>query len=133
MSQENVEVVRGAFRTLSEDGVEASLRFFAPDCVWYPTDRWPEDRAYHGHEGIRTLGAAFAENFDRWEWELHRTRDAGDRVIALSEMSGQIKNSGNRISQVIVLVVADFRDETVGEIRAFASWQEALEAAGLEE
>ena len=29
------------------------------------------------------------------------------------------------------LVVSDFRDGTVGEIRAFASWQEALEAAGL--
>jgi hypothetical protein len=37
-------------------------------------------------------------------------------VIALSEMSGQIKNSGDPISQAIVLVVADFRNETFGEV-----------------
>ena len=52
-------------------------------------------------------------------------------MIALTEMNGQIKNSGDPISQEIVLVVANFRDETFGEVRAFWSWQEALEAAGL--
>jgi hypothetical protein len=78
--------------------------------------RWPDDRAYRGHEGMRKLGAAFPDNFDRWEYELRRTRVAGDRVIALSEMSGQIKISGDPISQAIVLVVADFRDETFGEV-----------------
>jgi ketosteroid isomerase-like protein len=133
MSRENVELVRDAFQTLNAVGFEASMRFFAPDCVWYPSDRWPEDHAYHGHEGIRQLNAAFCENFDRWEYVLRQTRDAGDRVIALSEMSGQIKNSEHRISQVIGLVVGDFRDETMGEIRAFATWRDALEAAGLQE
>jgi ketosteroid isomerase-like protein len=128
MSQENVELVRNAFRAFSAGGLEAVLRFFAPDCVWHPTDRWPEDPAYRGHEGMRKLGAAFSENFDRWGHELRRTRDAGDQVIALSEMSGQIKDSGDPISQAIVLVVADFRDETFGEVRGFATWREALEA-----
>lgn len=133
MSQENVELVLAAFRTLDEHGFEAAMAFFAPDCVWYTTDRWLEGSAYRGHEGMRYLNAAFADNFDEWGWKVRDTRDAEDRVIALAEMRGQIKGSGATVSQPLGLVVSDFRDGTFREIRAFASWREALEAAGLSE
>jgi ketosteroid isomerase-like protein len=133
MSQENVELVLGAFRTLDAEGLEAALAFFAPDCVWYTTDRWLEGSAYRGHEGMRHLNAAFTENFDDWGWNVRDTRDADDRVIALAEMMGQIKGSGAKVSQPLGLVVSDFHDGTFGEIRACASWREALEAVGLSE
>jgi len=133
VSQDNVELVRDPFRALHSDGIEAALSFFAPDCVWYTTDRWPEDVAYRGREGMRRLTAAFSENFDRWEYEVQDARVAGDRVVVLSEMRGQIKNAGAPVSQSISLVVSDFHDGVFGEIRAFTSWQEALEAVGLAE
>lgn len=133
MSQENVELVLDAFRTLGEDGFEAAMAFFAPDCVWYTTDRWLEGSAYRGHEGIRHLNAAFTDNFDDWGWEVRETRDTEDRVVALAEMRGQIKGSGATVSQPLGLVVSDFQDGTFREIRAFASWSDALEAVGLSE
>lgn len=133
MSQDNVELVRDAFRALNTDGLEAALAFFAPDCVWYPTERWPEDTAYRGHDGMRRVTAAFSENFDCWEYKIEDARDAGDRVVVLSEMRAQIKNSGAPISQSISLVVSDFHDGVFGEIRAFTSWREALKAVGLAE
>jgi ketosteroid isomerase-like protein len=133
VSEDNVELVRGAFRALNAGGIEAALAFFAPDCVWYPTDRWLEGSAYRGHEGMRTLVAAFSDNFDHWEFEVQDTRDMGDRVIARSEMRGRIKDSGATISQPIGLVVSDFGDDTFREVRVFASWREALEAVGIEE
>jgi ketosteroid isomerase-like protein len=133
MSQENVEIVRNAFRAFAAGGTEAALSFFAPGFVWYVTDRWVEDSAYRGHEGMRRLAAGFSDNFDRWGYEVHDTRDAGDRVVALVEMTGQIKHSGGPISQPLGLVVSDFHDETFGEVRAFPSWREALEAVGLAE
>jgi ketosteroid isomerase-like protein len=131
MSQENVELVRGAFQAFQRGGIEAALSFFSPDCVWHPTNRWLEDSAYRGHDGMRRLAASFADNFDSWEYDVTDTRDADDRVIALGVMSGQIKSSRAPISQTICLVVSGFHDDTFGEIRAFASWREALEAAGL--
>ena len=133
MSQQNVELVLDAFRTLEAEGIEAALAFFAPDCVWYTTDRWLEGSAYRGHEGMRYLNAAFAENFDDWGWEVRGTRDAVDRVIALTEMRGQIKDSGATVSQPLGLVVSDFHGNTFSQIRAFASWRGALEAVGLSE
>jgi hypothetical protein len=80
---------------------------------------------------MRSLNAAFAHNFEGWGWEVRDTRDVEDRVIALSEMRGQIKDSGTTDSQPLGLVVSDFHDDTFGEIRAFASWRDALETVGL--
>jgi hypothetical protein len=82
---------------------------------------------------MRTVTTDFSENFDRWGWEVQDVRDAGDRVVALVEMTGQIKNSGSPISRPMGLVVSKFRDATFGEVRAYPSWQEALTAVGMEQ
>jgi ketosteroid isomerase-like protein len=133
MSQENVEVVRDAFQTFSAEGIEAALAFYAPDCVWYPTDRWLEGSAYRGHDGMRRLQAAFSENFDDFRFEVHDIRDAQDRVVALIDMTGRIRHSGAEVSQRLGFVVSGFRDGTFRDVRAFPSWHEALEAVGLSE
>jgi ketosteroid isomerase-like protein len=133
MSQENVELVRGAFEVLAAEGVDASLSFFAPECVWYTTDRWLDGSAYRGHDGIRELDAAFAENFDDWRFEVRDIRDAQDQVVALTEMVGRIRGSASSVSQAVGFVISDFRGGTMGDIRAFATWADALDAAGLSE
>jgi ketosteroid isomerase-like protein len=89
MSQKNVEIVRDAFQTFGAEGIDAALSFFSPDLVWYPTDRWLEGDAYRGHDGMRSLEAAFAENFDDFRYEVHDVRDAQDRVVALVDMTGE--------------------------------------------
>jgi ketosteroid isomerase-like protein len=128
-----VEVVRDAFQTFGAEGIDAALSFFSPDLVWYPTDRWLEGSAYRGHDGMRRLAAAFSENFDDFRYEVHDIRDAEDRVVALIDMTGRIKHSGAEVSQRLGFVVSGFRDGTFREVRAFASWPEALEAVGLSE
>jgi ketosteroid isomerase-like protein len=133
MSRENVETVRNAFQTFSAQGIDAALSCFSPDVAWYPTDRWLDDSAYRGHEGIRSLVAAFSENFDHFRYDVHDVRDAQDGVVALVDMIGRIKHSGSDVSQRLGFVVSGFRDGTFGEVRAFASWRDALEAVGLEE
>jgi ketosteroid isomerase-like protein len=133
MSQKNVTVVRDAFRTFNTQGIDAALSFFGHHLVWYTTDRWVDDSAYRGHDGMRRLTAAFTENFDDLRFEVHDLRDAQDRVVALIHMTGRIKGSESPISQRVGLVVSDFRLTTFGEVRAYATWQEALKSAGLEE
>ncbi|HWW90801.1 MAG TPA: nuclear transport factor 2 family protein [Solirubrobacteraceae bacterium] len=133
MSQANVELVRDAFQAFATEGIEAALSFFSPDFVWYPTDRWLDASAYRGHDGLRTLDAEFAANFEGYGYEVQDLRDAEDRVVALVYMSGRIKNSGQSVSQPLGLVVEDFHDRTLGQVRAFPSWREALKAVGLAE
>jgi ketosteroid isomerase-like protein len=133
MSQENVEIVRNAFQTFSAEGIDAALSFFSPDVVWYPIDRWLDDSAYRGHDGMRRLDAAFSENFDDFRYEVDDIRDTQDRVVALVDMIGRIKHSEAEVSQRRGFVVSGFRDGTFREVRSFPSWDDALKAVGLAE
>lgn len=132
MSQANVEVVRQAFEVREYQGVEAALQFFASDVVWYATDRWLECATFRGHEGLLAADALWAAEFDDFGWAVHDIRDAGERVVALSEMTGRIKGSGVRISAHAGLVVSDIHDRMLGAIRVYSSRDEALKAVGLE-
>jgi ketosteroid isomerase-like protein len=133
MSQENVESVRKGFEAFNAGGIEAFLPLCPPGLVWYPVAEWVEDPVYRGHDGARKLAASFTENFDDWAWEVHEIRDAGDRVLVLTEMTGRIKDSGVPIRQQIGIVNSDFRDGMAHEARFFLSSQDALKAAGLAE
>jgi ketosteroid isomerase-like protein len=133
MSRENVEVVRKSFEAFSVGGVEAVIPFYLPDVVWYMTDRWIEDSVYRGHDGIRRLTAVFTDNFDDYAWEVHEIPDAQSGVVVLAEMIGRIKNSGSPVREPLGLVVSDFHDGKVGQVRAFPTWQVTLAAVGLRE
>jgi ketosteroid isomerase-like protein len=132
MSQANVEIVRNAFRTFSAEGLDAALSFYSPDLVWYPDERWLDDSAYRGHDGMRRLAAAFSENFDDFRFDVHDIRAAQERVVALVYMTGRIKHSESEVSQRRGFVVSGFRDGTFREVRTFSSWLDALKAVGLE-
>jgi ketosteroid isomerase-like protein len=132
MSRENISVVRDAFRAFNTQGIDAALSFFSHDLVWYTTDRWVDSSAYRGHDGMRGLTGAFTENFDDLHFEVGNICDAQDHVVALVHMTGRIKGSESPISQPVGLVVSDFRSGAFGEVRAFATWDQALKAVGLE-
>jgi ketosteroid isomerase-like protein len=133
MSRENAELVRRLFEAHHAGGIDAVLPFYPSDVRMSPGREWVEEPVYHGHEGVRRLDGLFAENFDDWGWVVHEIRDAGDQVVALVEMTGRIKDSDAPVHMVQGIVASDFRAGTVADLRFFNSWQEALEAAGLEE
>jgi hypothetical protein len=88
---------------------------------------------YRGRAGMRALMAAFSDNFDDFRFDVHEVRDAREDVVALVDMVGRIRHSGTEVGQRLGFVASDFHDGTFGEIRAFESWSDALEAVGLEE
>jgi ketosteroid isomerase-like protein len=131
MSQQNADIVRRSFEAHRSGGIEASLRFYAPDFVWDAGPDWLEDRLYRGHDGARRLDAIFIENFEDYALAVHEIRAVGDRVLALYEATGRIKGSGLPIRQPIGIVLSRFREGTIGEVRSYFSWSEAREAVGL--
>jgi ketosteroid isomerase-like protein len=133
MSQGNVQIVRNAFHTFGAEGIDAALAFFAPDVVWYPIDRWLDGSTYRGHDGMRTLAAAFSENFDDFRYDVHDILDAQDRVVALVDMTGRIQGSDSEVSQRRAFVISGFLDGQFREVRSFPSWSEALEGVSLTE
>jgi ketosteroid isomerase-like protein len=131
--EKNVEVARSSFEAHSSGGIEAALRFYAADMVWYTGPGWIEDDVYRGHDGARRVDAVFSDSFEDYALELHEIRAVGERVLALFEATGRMKGSGAPVHQRVGLVMAGFRDGTIGEVRSFFSWTEALRAVGVEE
>ena len=114
-------------------GIEAALAFYAPDFAWYTGPGWVEDDVYRGHDGARRLDAVFFGNFEDYALELHEIRAVGERVLALYAAIGRIKGSGATVRQPVGMVVSNFREGAIGEVRSFFSWKEAREAVGLAE
>lgn len=132
MSQENVELVRGAAEAWAEGGLEAILAFYPEDVVWFPFPDAPENQdGFRGHAGIREVMDGWFESFDDYEAWTDEIRDCGDEVVALGAMSGTMKGSRLRVEQPLGSVAWDFRNGKIGKVRWFPSWKAALEAAGL--
>jgi ketosteroid isomerase-like protein len=134
MSHQNVEIVRRGFDAIHTFEPEVYLPYFAEDCVFHPLPDWPDGpSAVTGHRGIVAGVSIWRESFDDYSAELREVRDAGGSVVCRGEQTGKIKGTDAKLKQQFVFVCSDFRDGSVGEMRFFRSWQEALEAAGLSE
>ena len=79
------------------------------------------------------MGGEWTDTFDEVKWETEKLIDVADTVVALVTHKGRIKGTGIPISQPVGAVFASFADGMVGEMSFFMTWDEALEAAGLEE
>lgn len=132
MSQENVEIVRRTIATFNEDGGEATLQYLDPEVEWLAPPEWLEERLYKGREGIRRLASQWSENIDEYRLDPERFIDADDAVVVLLFARGRIPGGTAPIEQKLGYVW-EVRDRQGVRIQVFFSWEEALEAAGLEE
>jgi ketosteroid isomerase-like protein len=132
VSKENIEIVRKAFDAFTSEGVESQLAFVAPDAGLYTAPEWIEGSEYRGHDGMRFLVSVWTDSFDDWTIESVELRDAEGSVVALIEHSGKVKGTDTSMRQRMGAVCSDIRDQRIGRIQFFESWEEALEAAAPE-
>jgi ketosteroid isomerase-like protein len=129
---ENTEVVRKTLEAFNAEGVEAALRYFDPEVEWLGPPEWLEKRLYKGHDGIREIAAVWGESFDEYRLDLEQAIDAGhDHVVALVHQRGRIKDGGVPIEQRIGYDW-EVRDGRGVRVQVYFSWEEALQAAGVQ-
>lgn len=133
MPRENIEIARRAVDLFVAGGIEAALPCWAPDVIAHPFPEWVEDPVYRGHDGMRAMAAAWADNFDEFDITTFEFREVGHSVLTLGETVGQIKGSSAPIRQPLGTVFSDFRDGRIGEVHYFLTWAQALEFVGLSE
>jgi ketosteroid isomerase-like protein len=133
VSQETIEIVRRAYADYADSAAERAEHNFTPDHVAYTMPEWPDQREFHGPDGMRELSDKWRESFDDFGFELHELRDAGDSVVGLFEMTGRVRGAGVPMREPLGVVHGRFRDGRIGETHYFVSWEEALRHAGLED
>jgi ketosteroid isomerase-like protein len=133
MSQENVEVVRGAWRAYQDGGLSAALDYFAEDCVCEDFPELPDRAIYRGRDGFRERDRQFRSSWADVVFEPAEFIDAGGNVVvAVTTMHGHGKDS-NAPMQTTFAFVYEVRDGSIVRDRAFTSKNQALEAVGLRE
>ena len=60
------------------------------------------------------------------------SRENVELVRRAFEAGEEVKGSDEEVRQKMGVVYADFRDGTIGEARFYFTWEDALEAAGLD-
>ena len=132
MSQENVEIVRKALLDFTAR-MEAPQPFLSAAFTWYTAPGWVEASEYRGLQTVRAFFRQWADSFEDFALEAKESRDVGERVLVRLNVQGKAKASGMPIAWEFGVFFADFREETVGEARAFMNWDDALESVGLAE
>ena len=137
MSQENVEIVRGAFEEFTRGGWEPLFgTFWGPEIVW---DMSPADIAglgtYQGYDEVRSFFEDWFSTFpfDEWEQQLDEVIDCGDQVVvAFTRQRG--RGAASRVSvELEYAQVMTFREGKIVRAVVYTDREQALKAAGLKD
>ena len=129
MSQENVEIVKKAYRRLGERGVDSFLDFIHEDVEYLPVE---ESGAIHGHEALRRYFVRWMEPWEEFHIRPMEFRESNEDVFIAFAMNGRGRGSGVEVARE-GFQIWHFRDGRGARIEEYVDRAEALEAAGLSE
>src|SRR3954452_7848938 len=133
MSQENVEIARAGYAAWAEGDLDAWLETLHPEVEFQTTGRFPDlAPIYRGHREMRSLWEAMLAPWESFRLDVERIVDGGECAALAVRFRGQGKGSGvsTDLRQGHAL---RFKDGRVVKVSACASFEQALEAAGLSE
>jgi len=129
MSEANVEAVRAFIDAYNRRDFDAATEAFDPEIDWILPERQSSDSG----RGKAAVIRFFEEIDEIWEDLQLRPQehiDAGDRIATRLRHYG-LSKSGAEIDTELYHQVVTFRDGRMVRIEYFATWPEALEAAGI--
>jgi ketosteroid isomerase-like protein len=135
MSRENVEQVRRLYNDGWMAGnLDLALQLLHPEIVWTAIESAPDAGTRTGLDECRVYMEDWLEDFD---FESHAIEAAGvaldERLVCANHAVGTGKGSGAR-TEIRYAGTYRFADDgRIVEIHEYATLDEALEAAGLQE
>jgi uncharacterized protein len=132
MSHADVEIVSECTRRFAAGG-HVTDDYFDPQIVWDTSEsEMPAAGVYHGHEGVRQFFRDWLADWSEYQIEARECFDAGGAVVLVFRQAGTGKRSGVRAERDF-FGVWELRDSKVVRFRLFASREQALKAAQLQD
>jgi ketosteroid isomerase-like protein len=133
MSQENMELTRQAYEAWNDGDLDWMLGHMTEDFEFQPGLGFSDLSAViRGTEGWRQFAATWREAWDDITVRVERIEDLDDRIVALLTFDGRGRGSGIEVS-LRVGHVATVREGRISRLVSIPSWEETLEAVGLQE
>ena len=132
MSEENVELARRLVEWFNAADVDALQAHSTDDVEIVPLRADIEGTVYRGPGAAAAFAADNDESWDELRFAAEALRDAGDRVVAIGQLSARARGTGAEVAARLAMLF-EFRGGRLSKARTYTDVQEALEAAGLEE
>jgi ketosteroid isomerase-like protein len=132
MSQENVEIVRGAYAAATRNDLDAAGAYLHPEVEFHTYAESPSAGVYRGREAVRKYNEDLFAQFESVSFEVEEVLDAGEWIVVVSTQHAVPKGGQQEIS-VRMTEVWTIRDGLLAERHSYATRDEALRAAGLSE
>jgi ketosteroid isomerase-like protein len=133
MSQENVEVVKGAVDAFSAHELDRYLSFLAPEFEYVDHMGAVAEVEGSGIDAIRRQVEGWFDAFPDFRASVGEFIDAGDRVVSVTTWQGTGAGSGLPYYQEAAEVLTVRDGKIIRAELGFVDRAAALEAAGLSE
>jgi ketosteroid isomerase-like protein len=130
MSQENVDKTKDYIAAYNRRDFDAALQDCDPEVEWVLPEHQSFDSGV-GHYQIRRFWESVDDTFDELQLRPQEYVDGGDRVAVRLRHYGRSK-SGIEMDTELYHQITTFRDGVMVRIEYVTSWEQALEAAGIE-
>jgi ketosteroid isomerase-like protein len=129
---DNVELVKRSFAAIRAWDIDALLQVYHPEIEFMPlTGTRVESGGYRGHDGVREYLSEAEDLWDIMEPEGNAFEDLGHCVVVAGHCRVRGRISGAETDPPCAWVIG-VRDGAIVSHRACASFDEALELAGVE-
>jgi ketosteroid isomerase-like protein len=129
MSDENLTAVLAYIDAYNRRDFDTAVAAFHPEVEWVLPERQSSDSG-RGKDAVIRFWQEIDENFEDLQLRPQEHVDAGDQVATRLRHYGRAK-SGVEIDTELYHQVVTFRDGMMVRIEYFATWDEALDAAGV--
>jgi ketosteroid isomerase-like protein len=121
--------LREAFARAGRGEIDTLVALCCDDVEW-TEQLLPDQRVYHGHEGVRQWFRDVLQVFAPGAIDLIGFEESGDRGVTEVVVSATGLESGVSVRTTVFHVIR-FRDDRIAEITALSDRDEARRAAGL--
>ena len=133
MSEENVEIVKGAVDAFNRHDSETFADLTTPDFEWFPAMAGTaEGGGYRGRDGIEKYLVDIGEAWEEYRVFAEEFRDLDDRVVMLGRIEGRGRGSRAWIDSPTATIF-EFLKGKMSRVRTYLDHGDALRAAGLSE
>jgi ketosteroid isomerase-like protein len=133
MSHENVEIVLRGLDAFSRGDLEGILDDLSPQFEFNPSGRFMDtQQTYRGREGFVDFWRGFQAAWEEITVSVERIEELDNRVLTLGSFHGKGSESGVEVDAEAAWLHT-VKDGLVVHLCSFATWTEALEAAGFSE
>jgi uncharacterized protein len=114
MSQEVVDIVRGAYDAINRGDGASLLELVRDDMAFHEPESLPYGGVHRGPEGLGALFGALAEYWDGLHLTIEEILDAGDAAVVRGRLQARSKATGIEVDEPY-LEILRFREGMLAE------------------